>query len=283
MDWKSGRRSSNVDDRRGARPVGRSVKLGGGVIILALIASFLLGEDPTQILRQISAQQEAQPQAQAPAQNDELSDFVRVILADTEDVWGKIFADSGQRYEEPTLVLFADGVNSACGYNSTATGPFYCPGDHQVYLDLGFLGELQKLGAPGDFAFAYVIAHEVGHHIQTLTGVSQQVSQLQRQVSQVDANKLSVMLELQADCYAGLWARRADEMKNRLEPGDVDEGLRAAASIGDDRLQQMAGRRVQVEAFTHGSSDDRVKWFRTGLETGPVQACDTFNAAGMTR
>ncbi|MCB0718285.1 MAG: neutral zinc metallopeptidase [Bacteroidetes bacterium] len=283
MDWKSGRRSSNVEDRRGASPVGRGVKLGGGAIILALIASFLLGEDPTQLLRQISTQQQQQTQTQAPAQNDELSDFVRVILADTEDVWGQIFSASGERYEEPTLVLFTDGVNSACGYNSAATGPFYCPGDHQVYLDLGFLRELQRLGAPGDFAFAYVIAHEVGHHIQTLTGVSQQVTQLQRQVSQVDANKLSVLQELQADCYAGLWAKRADEMKNRLEAGDIEEGLQAAASIGDDRLQRMAGRRVQVEAFTHGSSAERVKWFRTGLETGSVQACDTFKAAGLTR
>ena len=283
MDWKSGRRSSNVEDRRGASPVGRGVKLGGGAIILALIASFLLGEDPTQLLRQISTQQQQQTQTQAPAQNDELSDFVRVILADTEDVWGQIFSASGERYEEPTLVLFTDGVNSACGYNSAATGPFYCPGDHQVYLDLGFLRELQRLGAPGDFAFAYVIAHEVGHHIQTLTGVSQQVTKLQRQVSQVDANKLSVLQELQADCYAGLWAKRADEMKNRLEAGDIEEGLQAAASIGDDRLQRMAGRRVQVEAFTHGSSAERVKWFRTGLETGSVQACDTFKAAGLTR
>ncbi|NNE36247.1 MAG: zinc metallopeptidase [Rhodothermales bacterium] len=283
MDWKSGRRSSNVEDRRGSRPVARGVKLGGGAIILALLASFLLGEDPTQILRQIGAQQQQQS-TQAPAgsgQTDEASEFVRVILADTEDVWGQIFRDSGSRYSEPTLVLFTDAVNSACGYNSAATGPFYCPGDQKVYLDLGFLRELQRLGAPGDFAFAYVIAHEVGHHIQTLTGVSAQVRQMQQRLGQADRNRLSVLQELQADCYAGLWARRAEETKNRLEDGDIEEGLRAAASIGDDRLQKMAGRRVQVEAFTHGSSAERVRWFKTGLETGSVSACDTFAAAGV--
>lgn len=281
MDWKSGRRSSNVEDRRGSS-VGRTgAKLGGGAIILALLASFLLGEDPTQILRQLSEQQQQSAPAPTAGQQDEASEFVRVILADTEDVWGEIFRNSNSRYAEPTLVLFTDAVNSACGYNSSATGPFYCPGDQKVYLDLGFLRELQRLGAPGDFAFAYVIAHEVGHHIQTLTGVSSEVQQLRRRVSQVDANRLSVLQELQADCYAGLWARRADEMKNRLEPGDIEEGLQAAASIGDDRLQKMAGQRVQVEAFTHGSSADRVKWFRIGMEQGSVKACDTFAAAGL--
>ncbi len=282
MDWKSGRRSANVEDRRGARNVKRGVKLGGGAIILALLASFLLGEDPSQILRQLGQQQQqSAPTQSVPGANDEASEFVKVILADTEDVWNEIFQRSGSRYSEPTLVLFTDGVNSACGFNSAATGPFYCPGDRKVYLDLGFLRELQRLGAPGDFAFAYVIAHEVGHHIQTLTGISDQVRQLQRRSSKVDQNRLSVLQELQADCYAGMWARRAHETKKRLEPGDIEEGLTAAASIGDDRLQKMSGRRVQVEAFTHGSSAERVQWFKTGLEKGSVQECDTFAAAGI--
>ena len=203
------------------------------------------------------------------------------MLSSTEDIWDQLFAASGSDYPEPQLVLFTYAVQSACGLSSSATGPFYCPGDRQIYLDLGFLNELQQLGAPGDFAFAYVIAHEVGHHVQTVTGLSSQVRQLQSRSSEADANRLSVLQELQADCYAGLWARRANEREQWLEEGDVEEGLRAAAAIGDDRLQRMAGRAVQPDAFTHGSSEQRVQWFRTGFETGSVEACDTFGAAGI--
>lgn len=278
MRWKSGRRSTNVEDRRGSR-VPRGVSVGGGVIVLALLAALLLGEDPNKIIAQLSGGQQAQ--VQAPAANDEAADFVSVVLADTEDVWSEIFRASGQRYPAPRLVLFTDAVQSACGYNTAATGPFYCPGDQKVYLDLGFLNELRKLGAPGDFAFAYVIAHEVGHHIQTITGVSNQVRSLQRQVGRTEANQLSVLQELQADCYAGMWARQAHEARNVLEEGDVEEGLRAAASIGDDRLQKMAGRRIQPEAFTHGTSEQRVYWFKRGLQSGDYSQCDTFGEAGL--
>lgn len=279
MRWKSGRRSSNVEDRRGSR-VKKGVSVGGGVLILALLASFLFGEDPNAVIRQLEGTQQTAPSSTPPA-NDEGSQFVSVVLADTEDVWGEIFAASGQQYPAPQLVLFTDAVQSACGYNTAATGPFYCPGDRKVYLDLGFYSELKRLGAPGDFAFAYVIAHEVGHHIQTITGISEQVRSMQRRSSQVDANALSVRQELQADCFAGLWARRAHEARNILEEGDVEEGLRAAASIGDDRLQRMAGRRVQPESFTHGTSEQRVTWFRKGLNTGDFEACDTFNTRDL--
>lgn len=288
MRWKDGRRSANVQDRRGGG-VARGAKVGGGTILLVLIASLLLGENPLTLLGQLAGGSGGGSggavQTQAPstrsAAGDEAADFVSVVLASTEDVWGQIFSASGQRYPEPQLILFEDGVQSACGYNSSSTGPFYCPGDRQVYLDLGFLNELRRLGANGDFAFAYVVAHEVGHHIQTITGLSDQVRQLQMRSSQTEANQLSVLQELQADCYAGLWARRANDMQGILERGDVEEGLRAAAAIGDDRLQKMSGRRVQRESFTHGSSAQRVQWFRTGLEQGSVESCDTFAAAGM--
>ena len=279
MRWKSGRRSTNVEDRRGSR-VPRGVSVGGGVILLALLASLILGEDPRKIITEVAGGQQTQTR-QAPPQNDELSQFVSVILADTEDVWSEIFRASGQRYPAPTLVLFTDAVQSACGYNTAATGPFYCPGDQKVYLDLGFLNELRRLGAPGDFAFAYVISHEIGHHIQTITGVSNQVRSLQSRSTRVQANQLSVLQELQADCFAGMWARQAHEARNILEEGDVEEGLRAAASIGDDRLQKMAGRRVQPEAFTHGTSEQRVAWFKRGLQSGSYEQCDTFAEAGL--
>lgn len=279
MRWQSGRRSSNVQDRRGAR-MGRGVKVGGGSIIIALIAVLIFGGNPAQLLELLGGGTTESPYAEAPPQGgtDEASEFVRVMLASTEDTWGQLFAESGSRYPHPQLVLFTDAVQSACGMSSSATGPFYCPGDQQIYLDLGFLNDLRRLGAPGDFAFAYVIAHEVGHHIQTVTGVSSQVRQLQARSSPADANELSVRQELQADCYAGLWARDANEREQWLEEGDLEEGLQAAASIGDDRLQRMAGQAVQPEAFTHGSSEQRVRWFRTGFETGSVEACDTFAA-----
>ena len=261
------------------------MKVGGGTIIIAVVAMLLLGENPLDLLAQLgggTATTGGSAQTRPPSSaSDAAADFTSVVLASTEDVWGQIFRESGQRYPQPQLVMFEDGVQSACGFSSSSTGPFYCPRDQQVYLDLGFLNELKRLGATGDFAFAYVIAHEVGHHIQTITGVSDQVRQLQSRATKVQANQLSVLQELQADCYAGLWARRANDMNNILERGDVEEGLRAAASIGDDRLQRMSGRSVQREAFTHGSSEQRVQWFRTGLERGSIQACDTFESAGL--
>lgn len=282
MRWKGGRRSTNVQDRRGV-PAGRGMKIGGGTIVIALVAMLLLGQNPLSLLSQLmggALQQQGSPAPRSAAE-DEAAEFVSVILASTEDVWGEVFAQSGQQYPAPQLVLFSEAAQSACGFNTSATGPFYCPRDQQVYLDLSFLNELRRLGAPGDFAFAYVIAHEVGHHIQTITGLSDEVRNLQARSSQTQANQLSVLQELQADCFAGMWAKRANERSQILETGDVEEGLRAAASIGDDRLQKMSGRRVQPEAFTHGSSEQRVQWFRTGLEQGSIQACDTFAAAGL--
>jgi uncharacterized protein len=217
------------------------------------------------------------PQAPRPAGTDEAADFVSVILADTEDTWGAMFSAAGQTYPPPKLVLFSDLVESACGMNSTATGPFYCPADQKVYLDLGFLRELKQLGITGDFAVAYVIAHEVGHHVQKVVGTESQFRQLQSRVgSQAQANALSVLMELQADCYAGVWGHHADAQRQLLEEGDMEEGLKAAAAIGDDRMQRMSGRGVNPDAFTHGSSQQRVQWFRTGLQTGRVDDCNTF-------
>ena len=279
MRWKSGRRSSNVEDRRGQRaPMGRGVKIGGGTAIVALLLSLLFGTDLTGIFQQLGGPQASQaPPAQTGAAQDEAAQFVSAVLADTEDTWRSLFAQAGSRYSDPTLVLYTDAVQSACGFNSAATGPFYCPGDQKVYLDLGFLRELQRFGAHGDFAVAYVIAHEVGHHIQHLTGTERQVRQMQRQVGQRQANQLSVAMELQADCYAGVWAHHGHKQRNILEEGDVEEGLNAAAAVGDDRLQRMAGQRVQPEAFTHGSSEQRATWFRRGLQTGDYNQCDAFS------
>lgn len=283
MRWKQGRRSTNVEDRRGRRVSRRGAGLGCGTVVIAIVASLIFGIDPFQVIQllggaQTSIQQQAPPPSQAGGPDDELKDFVAVVLGDTEDTWGQIFAQSGERYPQPRLVLYTDMVQSACGMNSAATGPFYCPGDQQVYLDLGFLNELKRLGANGDFAFAYVIAHEVGHHIQRVTGIEGQVRDMQRRSSKAQANRLSVMMELQADCYAGIWAHHAHTQRQMLEQGDIEEAMRAAASIGDDRLQQMSGRVVRPEAFTHGSSDQRVTWFRKGFQAGRVDACDTFNS-----
>jgi hypothetical protein len=212
-----------------------------------------------------------------------MADFVSVVLADTEDTWGPIFAGAGAQYPPPRLVLFTDVVRSACGMAQSAMGPFYCPLDQKVYVDLGFYRDLrERFGAPGDFAQAYVIAHEVGHHVQTLRGVSQKVQDARGQLSQEEANQLSVMLELQADCYAGVWANHAGRARQVLEQGDVEEGLNAAAAIGDDRIQRQTQGTVVPEAFTHGSSQQRVSWFRRGLEAGSLEACDTFRAAGLS-
>ena len=277
MRWKKGRRSSNVEDRRGQR-VGRGVKMGGGLTLLVVVAVLLLGGDPAALLQMAGESPATQTRAPTAAE-DEMAEFVTVVLGSTEDTWSEIFAAAGQSYREPTLVLFTDMVQSACGMNTAATGPFYCPLDQKVYIDVGFFRELARMGGAGDFAQAYVVGHEVGHHIQNLVGTSDAVRQAQaRSGSQAEANSLSVAMELQADCYAGVWAhqinRRGGEVV--LEPGDVEEGLRAAAAIGDDRLMRSAGRAANPESFTHGSSEQRAMWLRRGLETGSVEACDTF-------
>ncbi|MEM7221243.1 MAG: neutral zinc metallopeptidase [Pseudomonadota bacterium] len=288
MKWRGGRRSTNIEDRRGSRaPTGRGVKMGGGIGgmgIILLIIVFLTGGDPMQLLGDMlggggAVQQSQQAPTRSQPGNDEASEFVRVILGDTEDTWRSIFASRGARYRDPVLVLYNDMVQSACGMNSAASGPFYCPGDYKVYLELGFFKQLERMGAPGDFAQAYVIAHEVAHHVQNLQGISMEVQRLQRQVSKTQANQLSVLTELQADCLAGVWAHHAARQRNLLERGDIEEGLRAAASIGDDHLQRQAGRAVRPESFTHGSSEQRMDWFKRGLTSGDMDQCDTFAAA----
>ena len=283
MLWKKGRQSDNVEDRRGARIGGSSIKLGGGMLVVVLLIGVALGENPLELLAMLSQGSGGGTSTTvSPGQNsgnDESAQFVSAILADTEDTWTTIFPRMGMRYQEPKLVLFSDQVSSACGYNSAATGPFYCPGDRKVYLDLGFFRELDRLGAPGDFAQAYVIGHEIGHHVQNLLGLSGKVHQLQIRSDATQANALSVLLELQADCFAGVWAHYADKYRSLLEPGDVDEGLRAASAIGDDRLLKRAGKRISPESFTHGSSEQRIFWLRKGLESGDIATCDTFSTA----
>jgi len=284
MRWSDGRRSDNVEDRRGMS-TGRKVVGGGiGTIILALVAMYF-GIDPSVILQQggspLSAPTETR-QAGKPPANDELAQFVSVVLADTEDTWHEIFKKNGKSYQEPKLVLFTGAVESACGYAQAAMGPFYCPMDQKVYIDLGFYRDLkERYKAPGDFAQAYVIAHEVGHHVQSLLGISEKVQTMQRRVGKAEANQLSVRLELQADCLAGIWAHHANRSRQVLETGDVEEALQAATSIGDDRLQQQAQGYVVPESFTHGSSEQRVRWFKTGFDNGSFGACNTFGAGAL--
>ncbi|MGB3535236.1 MAG: neutral zinc metallopeptidase [Microcoleaceae cyanobacterium] len=286
MRWQLGRRSQNVEDRRGSGGGGH-VAAGGGVGILIMAAvAMLLGVDPRIVLQQTAPVNNAPYSdttvgTRSPEQ-DRLADFVSVVLADTEDTWNTLFQQMGRDYREPTLVLFSGGVESACGYARSAAGPFYCPADQKLYIDLSFYEDLKyRHGAPGDFAQAYVIAHEVGHHVQTLLGISQQVRSLQQQVSKVQANQLSVRQELQADCFAGVWAHNADENRQILEEGDIEEALNAASSIGDDRLQQKAQGYVVPDSFTHGSSAQRVRWFRRGIQTGDIDQCDTFAAENI--
>ncbi|MEM1438652.1 MAG: neutral zinc metallopeptidase [Pseudomonadota bacterium] len=278
MRWRGRRTSSNVDDRR--RRVGkRGVAAGGaGAIIMALIAVFVLGQDPATVLQQVVTQSSTgTTQQRTPsAAEDDAAEMSKVVLATTEDVWGALFQQSGSRYAPPTLVLFSDSTPTGCGFGSAATGPFYCPADQKLYIDLSFLSQLRRMGAEGDFALAYVIAHEVGHHVQTITGISRQVRQAQARATETQKNALQVRMELQADCYAGIWAHYARRDMNLLERGDLQEGLRAAAAVGDDTLQRNAGRRVQPETFTHGSSQQRMEWFQRGVQTGSVNACDTF-------
>jgi len=276
------RQSTNIEDRRGRRMRGPAGIGGGGIgmILIILVISWLTGTNPLSLLQLTGGMPGGAPvKEEVPtgtAGEDPESRFIGAVLGDMEETWTDIFAKGGDRYQPPVLVLFNDTVESACGSASSATGPFYCPADRKVYLDLSFFRELdQNFGAPGDFAQAYVVAHEVGHHIQNLLGVNAQVSRLQQQVSKTEANALSVRLELQADCYAGVWGHYAAR-QDMLEPGDAEEGLRAAAAIGDDRLQRQSQGRVVPESFTHGSSEQRMEWLRRGLASGRIEDCDTF-------
>jgi predicted metalloprotease len=275
MRWQGRRQSENIEDRRGTR-VRRGLVGGGiGTVALVLLAMYF-GVDPSVVMQGVGTTQVEQEPYVESATEAEWREQVAVVLADTEEAWGASFRELGGEYREPTLVLFSGAVESACGFAEAAMGPFYCPADERVFIDLSFFGELDaRLGAGGDFARAYVIAHEVGHHVQNLLGASGRVQELRRRVGEVEGNQLSVRLELQADCYAGLWARHA-EAAGVLEPGDAEEALNAASAIGDDTLQRNAGRAVVPDSFTHGSSQQRVGWFRRGFEAGNTAACDTF-------
>lgn len=280
MRWQGRRQSGNVEDRRGSSRGGMVAGGGIGAIVIAVIIYFL-GGDPSQVIdmqQQAGPQQQMSPEQQAAeAAADSL---VRVVLAETEDVWNKQFAQMNQQYQEPKLVLFSGMVQSACGGASAASGPFYCPADHQVYIDLSFYEELEnKLNAPGDFAMAYVVAHEVGHHVQNLLGISEKVQAQRSRLSEAEYNKLSVKLELQADFFAGLWAHHTSKLQNVIEPGDIEEALNAANAIGDDRLQKQSRGYVVPDAFTHGTSAQRMYWFKKGFETGDIRQGDTFNSA----
>lgn len=287
MRLEDQRASDNVEDRRGMRVGGG--RLGGGMglgtIVVVLLISWVTGTNPLtlfQLAGGLSGGGGAAPVEQgrtgAPT-DDPQAVFAARVLGSTEDAWSGIFQASGERYQPPTLVLFDDAVQSACGTNSAAVGPFYCPGDQKLYIDLSFFKQLdEQFGAPGDFAQAYVVAHEVGHHIQTLLGISDKVNAARQQAGEVEGNRLSVLQELQADCFAGVWANHASD-RNLLQQGDVEEGLRAAAAIGDDTLQKRAQGRVSPESWTHGSSEQRVTWLRRGMSEGTVNACDTFGQA----
>jgi predicted metalloprotease len=282
MRWEDGRQSDQVEDRRGL--TGGRFAIGGfGTLVVVLVISLVTGTSPMRILQLLGgstpAEESSPPTPGGPAPpagaEDDGKKFVSVVLASTEDTWSSVFAETGKRYELPKLVLFTDATTTACGQGSAAQGPFYCPVDQKVYLDLGFFEELSRLGGPGDFARAYVIAHEVGHHVQNQLGIESRVRRLRERSSEGQANQLSVRLELQADCFAGVWGNRGARA-GLLEPGDAEEGLRAAAAIGDDRLQRMATGRVQPESWTHGSSQQRVEWLRRGLASGDPGACRTF-------
>jgi len=284
MRWQMGRRSDNIEDRRGM-PVGRGAAVGGGIgtLLLVLVAMYF-GVDPSVILQGVDPGSSAPAPSvqQRRAGDDQLRDFVSVILADTEDTWGELFHQMGREYQRPRLVLFSGAVESACGFAEAAVGPFYCPGDHKLYIDLSFYRDLRdRLGAPGDFAQAYVIAHELGHHVQNLLGIADRVHTARSRRSQGEANALQVRMELQADCLAGVWANNAQRARQILESGDIEEGLNAASAIGDDRLQRQAQGRVVPESFTHGSSAQRVRWFKRGIDSGDPGQCDTFTASKL--
>ncbi len=280
MLWKGRRQSENIEDRRGL--TGRGVALGGGLGALAIaVIVLLLGGNPEEVMQNLqTAQPQGQEQARVlTAEEKELGEFVGVILADTEDVWNQVLRQEGMEYREPKLVLFSQATDSACGFAQSATGPFYCSGDEKVYIDLAFFQEMQqKLGARGDFAWAYVIAHEVGHHVQNLLGVMQQANERMQGVSREEANRVLVRLELQADFLAGVWAHHAQRMKNLLQEGDIEEGMNAASAVGDDRIMKQQQGTVVPDAFTHGTSAQRMRWFTLGFKTGDLNQGDTFAA-----
>ncbi len=284
MRWRGRQKSTNVEDRRGRGGAGRTgAGLGIGGVILAVVIYFL-GGDPSVVLNQTSpVQYDQNTSSRSTAETDELAEFVQVVLKDTEDVWNKLFRKyANADYREPTLVLFDGTVSSACGRASSATGPFYCPADEKLYIDLSFYGELKnRFGAPGDFAMAYVVAHEVGHHVQNLLGITERLDRIRGRVSKAEYNDQSVRLELQADFFSGVWAHHGQQMKNFLEAGDIEEALRAANAIGDDRLQKQAQGYAVPESFTHGTSAQRMRWFKKGFETGDLNQGDTFGARSL--
>jgi len=285
MRWQVGRRSSNVEDRRGMGVAPVAVGGGIGTIVLALIVMFL-GGDPSIILNQGVQVSTNNPQVNSSRrrspEEDRSADFVATVLADTEDTWPQVLRENGRNYVPPKLVLFTGSVESACGYAKAAMGPFYCPRDQKVYIDLSFFQDLKnRHNAPGDFAQAYVVAHEIGHHVQNLLGILPQAHKAQSRLSKEEANRVSVMIELQADCFAGVWANRAQRSRQILEPGDIEEGINAASQIGDDRLQSQAQGYVVPDSFTHGSSAQRVRWFKQGLKTGDINQCNTFEARNL--
>jgi predicted metalloprotease len=281
MLWRGGRQSSNIEDRRGIHPAVIGGGLGG---VILLILALYFGFDPSVILNQNSSVNAGGPEATSPA-DEETKQFVSTVLAYTEDTWSDLFQHANKTYREPKLVLFTGAVESACGFAQAAMGPFYCPEDEKVYLDMGFFQELRdRFQAPGEFAQAYVIAHEIGHHVQNLLGISDQVAAFRQRASRTQANRASVMLELQADCLAGVWANHTERMqqsnlKEFLEKGDIDEALRAASMIGDDRLQMQSQGYVVPESFTHGTAEQRSQWFKQGFETGQISGCNTFSSS----
>lgn len=289
MRWQGGRESENVEDQRGGGGGRFPLAAGGGIgTILIVVVALFLGADPRDVFRLVMQRQAARPVPQggpleAPSpEQEQAKKFVATILASTEDVWTDLFRKEGREYRNPKLVLFSGRVNSACGLATAAVGPFYCPEDEKVYIDLAFYDELRdRFKAPGDFAQAYVIAHEIGHHVQKQLGISDRVHQMRERLGDAEYNKLSVKLELQADFFAGVWAHHAEEMRPMLEQGDIEEALTAAAAIGDDRLQKQARGYVVPDSFTHGTSAQRVKWFRLGLQTGDLSKGDTFNARDL--
>ena len=292
MRWEGNRESSNVEDRRGEGGGGGGFGLGGrsigiGTVVIALVGGAIFGINPLTILGILTggggpAPQVQQGPAQRPPADDTMAKFVSTVLADTEDVWKQIFTQGGATYKEPKLALFRGAVATACGQGQSAMGPFYCPADQKIYIDLNFYETLKsRLGAPGDFAQAYVIAHEVGHHVQNQLGITQKMEQLRGRTSQAEYNAASVRLELQADCFAGVWAHHAQNARQILEQGDVEEAMNAAAKIGDDALQGGRGGAVVPESFTHGSSAQRQRWFSAGLKGGTVKGCDTFSSRNL--
>ena len=292
MRWEGNRESSNVEDERGSDGGGGGGGFGGrsigiGAIVIALVGGAIFGINPLTILGMLTGGEGSAPQVQQgpapqPPANDPMAKFVKTVLADTEDVWGQLFKQGGATYVDPKLVLFRGAVRTGCGQGQSAMGPFYCPADQKVYIDLNFYETLKtRLGAPGDFAQAYVIAHEVGHHVQKLLGIADRMEQARGRASQAEANVLSVKMELQADCFAGVWANHSNESRQTLEQGDVEEAMNAAAKIGDDALQKGRGGAVVPESFTHGTSAQRQRWFSAGLKSGNVKACDTFGARSL--